>query len=389
MKHFPRHIRIQVILLTIIRWVTATALRMVYPFLPAFARGLGVSITTISSAVGLRSLIGALSPLLSPIADRYGRRNGMLLGISIFVLGCALVFIFPTFPIFILALCLNSLGAFVYLSSAQAHIGDAVPYEQRGSVIGIIELSWSLCFILGVPAIGLLIGHFGWLSPFPVLGLMAIIVAILLLRVFPKDPATAQRGEKFTHGFRNILKSPNAKIALAMSLALGFFAEVIYIVFGVWMEDSFGLKIAALGAVSALIGFSELLGEGLTTTLTDKLGKKRAIAIGVSLHGLVTLSLLLLGRYFIGAIAGLFFYALTFEFAFVSVIPLMSELVPESRATFMGVYIATLAVGRSAGALLGPFLYAWGFHANVLAGFVAILLALLALSKIKLPDETS
>ena len=70
-------------------------------------------------------------------------------------------------------------------------------------------------------------------------------------------------------------------------------------------------------------------------------------------------------------------------------IPLMSELVPESRATFMGLYIATLSVGRSAGALLAPFLYAWGFHANLLDGFVAIALTLLALRKIEMPGETS
>ncbi|MCJ7623939.1 MAG: MFS transporter [Anaerolineaceae bacterium] len=388
MKNFPRHIRIQVILLTIIRWVTATSLRMVYPFLPVFARGLGVSLTTISSAVGLRSLIGALSPLLSPIADRYSRRTGMLLGIGVFVLGCTLVFIFPTFPVFILALCLNSLGAFVYLSSTQAYIGDTIPYEKRGTVIGVIELSWSLCFILGVPAIGMMIGHFGWLSPFPVLAVMGVIVAILLLRILPNEPAAAKGGHKITQHFKLILKSPNAMIALAMSLALGFLAEVIYIVFGVWMEDSFGLKIAALGAVSALIGFSELLGEALTTTLTDRLGKKRSIVIGATLHAMVTLSMLLLRKSFTGAVIGLLLYAVTFEFAFISVIPLMSELVPESRASFMGLYLACLSLGRSAGALLGPILYVWGFQANILAGFAAIALALLALSKIKLPDET-
>ena len=297
MKHFPRHIRIQVILLTIIRWVTATTLRMVYPFLPVFARGLGVSITTISSAVGLRSLIGGLSPLLSTISDRYSRRTGMLLGVGIFILGCVLVFIFPTFPVFIIALCLNSLGAFVYLSAIQAYIGDKVPYEQRGTIIGVIEISWSLCFILGVPAIGLLIGHFGWLSPFPVLALM---VTSLPPYCFVFCPMNQPQPNALT-------KSPNAMIALAMNLALGFFADVIYIVFGVWMEDSFSLNIAALGAVSAVIGFSELLGAILTTAPTDKLGKKRAIAIGVSLHGLVTLSLLLLGRYFLGAVVGLFF----------------------------------------------------------------------------------
>ena len=51
-------------------------------------------------------------------------------------------------------------------------------------------------------------------------------------------------------------------------------------IFGVWLEDSFDLQIAALGAASAVIGLSELGGEGLVAAFVDRLGKPRAIGLG-------------------------------------------------------------------------------------------------------------
>ena len=54
--------------------------------------------------------------------------------------------------------------------------------------------------------------------------------------------------------------------------------ELVNLIFGVWLEDSFGLQIAALAGASAVIGFSELGGESLAALLTDRIGKPRALA---------------------------------------------------------------------------------------------------------------
>jgi hypothetical protein len=56
---------------------------------------------------------------------------------------------------------------------------------------------------------------------------------------------------------------------------------LVNVIFGVWLEDSFGLKIIALAGASAVIGISELSGEGLVALTTDRLGKPLALAIGL------------------------------------------------------------------------------------------------------------
>ena len=98
----------------LLRTILNTAHRMVYPFLPIFARGLGVDISTMSLLMTVRSLIGVTSPLFAPIADRRGRKFGMLLGALVFTLGVGLVAIHPSIWTLAAALILAVLGKTVF-----------------------------------------------------------------------------------------------------------------------------------------------------------------------------------------------------------------------------------------------------------------------------------
>ena len=144
-----------------LRTILNTAHRMVYPFLSIFARGLGVDISTMSLLMTARSLLGATSPLFAPIADRRGRKFGMLTGIVIFILGVGTVAIYPSFWTLAIALILAMVGKYLFDPSMQAYFGDRIPYEQRGTALAITEVAWSMAFIVGVPAMGFLINKFG------------------------------------------------------------------------------------------------------------------------------------------------------------------------------------------------------------------------------------
>ena len=82
---------VQVGLFTLIRVGLNSAYRMVYPFLTAFARGLGVDVETFSLVLTGRSLLGLAAPFLAPLADRRGRKVSMLLGLGLYTLGAGAV----------------------------------------------------------------------------------------------------------------------------------------------------------------------------------------------------------------------------------------------------------------------------------------------------------
>jgi predicted MFS family arabinose efflux permease len=388
-------LRTQVLLFTLTRTVLNTVHRMVYPFLPAFGRGLGVDLAALSLALTLRSLAGALTPLFGSIADSRGRKTGMLTGLLLFTAGAGLVALRPSYLTFLLALTLAVWGKYLFDPSMQAYLGDRVSYQRRGLVIAISEVGWSLSFIAGVPLVGLLIARRGWTAPFPLLALLGLLALVVLARILPGDPAPEAARPGLRENLALVLRHTPALAALVMGLLMSAANEVVNLVFGVWMEDSFGLKIAALGAASAVIGFAELGGESLVGGLTDRLGKPRALAGGLLLNCAAALVLPLLGRSLPGALAGLFLFYLTFEFTLVSSIPLMTEILPSARATLMAANIAGLSLGRALGASLGSLLYGLGALAPALPGILpgalaAVLLnfmALVALKRIKMSEE--
>ena len=113
--------------------------------------------------------------------------------------------------------------------------------------------------------------------------------------------------------------------------------------------------------------------------LSDRLGKRRTIALGVGLSTLAYLALPALGSTLPGALAGLFLVYLTFEFAIVATLPLMTELMPLARASVMSANIAGTSLGRMLGALLGGVLLPMGIGASGIAAAGINLVALAVL----------
>src|SRR3989304_9598110 len=98
----------------------------------------------------------------------------------------------------------------------------------------------------------------------------------------------------------------------------------------------------------------------MVALLSDRIGKLRALTLGVGLNVMGSLSLPLLGQTLTGAMATLFFFYLTFEFSVISGLSLMTELVPEARATMMSASLAALAGGGALGAPVGSSFFASG-----------------------------
>ena len=386
-----RPLRVQIPALVAVRLVFNTMIRMVYPFLSSIANGLGVGLSAMATALMLRAIAGVFSPFIASVADSRGRKTGMLLGVLLFSIGVSLVVFWPVYPAFALALVFTTVGNLVFIPSLQAYLGDRIPYQRRGLVIALTELSWSFAFIIGVPAVGFLIAKRGWLAPFPLLGLLGLLSLGLLAWLLPRDPAPATAPPSFLRSIGRVFSYPPALAGLLMVACYSTANEVINFVFGVWMEDAFGLVLTALGALTIGIGLAELGGESLVGALTDRLGKQRALAIGLTVNCLAALVLPLTANWLPGAVAALMLFYLSFEFTIVSGIPLMTEVLPPARATLMAAHMAFISLGRALGDVLAPLLFSqpWitGITANALAAVLFNLLAVAALSRVSLSPQ--
>jgi len=377
----------QVAILSTTRVVIHTLYRMIYPFLSVFARGLGVDLAQLSIALTVRSMMGFFGPFLATIADRYGRKISMLLGLGLIIIASLLIWVFPTYPVFFAGLMIAMLGNLMFIPAMQAFIGDRVPYQKRGRVLGITELSWAAAFIAGIPFVGWLMARSepdkAWLVPFPMIAVLGLACLVLIAWRVPNNRSKIPvQGNGFAT-IRKMLGITSVLAGLGFAISVSAANEVVNLVFGVWLEDRFALKLASLGAASAVIGISELSGEGLSALLSDKLGKEVAITMGLITSAVSTFVLYFFSASVTGALAGLFLFYLGFEFTIVSSLPLMSEIFPAARATVMALTIACFSLGRALGAAIAPWLYNLGFLFNLIAAIALVIIGFILLQHIR------
>jgi len=373
----------QIAYFTLVRTVMNSGYRMVYPLLPLFASGMGVELSAFAAAFSVRSFLGIIAPFLATFADTRGRKAGMLLGMGIFTLGCGIVATWPGFLTFVIASTLIVIGNGVFIPSMQAYLGDHVPFEKRGAVMSITELSWALGFIIGVPVLGALLAATTWFAPFIALTALGLILGGLLIKVVPGENVLSTGNEAILHNLKKVVTYWPALAGLIMGLFATSANEVVNLVFSVWIKDSFGLAFATLSFASVVIGTSEFASELLSALIIDRLGKKRAILIALLLNCFAAVLLPLSGQKLGFAIAGLAFFYITFEFALISAMTLMSEVLPDARATIIAATVAFFSLGRMLGDLIAPSLYNINFWAACLAAVVLNGLSLIFLSQVR------
>lgn len=324
-----------------------------FPFLPAIARGLGISLDQMGLLWGLRVLTGLAAPLVVRPSERLGRRTVMLWALVILLVACGLFALRPPVWLAAVAFLLIGVAKVAYDVPMQAWFGDRVPAERRGRVLGATELTWSLALLLVVPVSGILIPRLGWQAPFLVTGVLAVggIAAVLLL----------MRPDRPEHHEPRPLRLTREHLAvLAAGTAFWVAAELLFVVYGAWLEDDLGLSVPAIGAFTLLVFGAELLGEGGVTALADRLGLRRSALFGLVGSALAYSTLGMVDGSLVRALVVVFVWFACFEIAIVAMIPLVSVLAQESPERLLSWFAVAMTVGRTTGAVLGPRVYAAG-----------------------------
>jgi predicted MFS family arabinose efflux permease len=300
-----------------------------------------------------------------------------------------IVLIRPGYASVFAALIVSMAGKLLFDPAMQAYIGDQVSYAQRGLAIAVTELGWSGAGLVGMPLVGWLIAATDWSAPFPVLAFLGLIGLTLLWRILPPDTKSPGRQRGLLQGLAQVAAFTPAVAGLSVSFITTVANESVNIVYGAWLEDAFGLQVVALGAASTVIGLAELSGEGLVAAVSDRLGKRRLVALFIVANALSCLTIPWLGTSVPGALVSLFLFYISFEIVIVASIPLMTEILPSARATVMAANVAALSLGRAVGAPLGPRLFHQGLGSNVALSAGLDVLALVILITMVKIDESA
>ena len=378
-NHSRRGLAVQLGVITFTRTVIYTGLRMVFPFLPTLARGMGVSLETAALAITLRSIMGVFSPLLGSLGDVRGRKWAQRLGLGMLAAGLLLPGVWSTYPSFLIGSLIFGVGIVIFDPSIQAYVGDQVPYQRRATAMAVIEIGWSAAFLVGIPLVGRVISEAHWGRPFLGVGVLILLSMGLIHWVLPEsDPPSRERPD-FKEGLLTAVRHGPSMAAVGVSFLMLVGSRGLMIVYGAWLEKAFQLSERVLGDVSSSLGVAGIVGLVVVSLFTDRLGKKLSLGLGLVLSTLAVLALPLVSESLGLTVGALFLYYIAFEFTLVTVISLVSQLRPGARATLMAFNAAAVSAGDAVGSLVGPRVFNGGIGPNVILLTVVNVAALVLL----------
>lgn len=323
------------------------AVRVVYPFLPAIARGLGTSLERIADLTALSSIVGVLAPLAGRAAARFGARAVMLAALGMAIAGVAVIGLAPTVGVAAIGFVLIGMGKPGFDVPMQGWFGARVPYRRRGRVLGITELTWAGGLLAAVPLSGFLIARTSWRAQFVVVGVLLVIGLVVV--------AVGMPGGRGTAIARGPLVLTRTRVALLV--VIGLFtvaAQGLFVVYGAWLEADIGLSVAGIGVFTLVVVAAELVGEGAVAAVGDRVGLRRSVIGALLLSTLAYLGLGFVGGSLVLAMAGVVAWFIAYEVTIVASIPLATEIGGEGRDRLLGLMVAVVAIARAGGSLIAP-----------------------------------
>jgi len=138
-------------------------------------------------AVSAYAFSAGISGLLTAgFADRYDRKKLLLFFYVGFILGTLFCGITTSYPMLIAARIVTGLFGGVIGSISMAIVADLFPLEQRGRVMGFMQMGFGASQVLGIPISLYIANAWGWQSPFlMIVGLATIIWLVIMFKMQP------------------------------------------------------------------------------------------------------------------------------------------------------------------------------------------------------------
>ncbi|MFP3390019.1 MFS transporter [Brevibacillus sp. SIMBA_040] len=370
-------------LLLVNMFLAMLGIGLVIPVLPQFLHEFGAggqAAGYLVSCFGLTQFL--FSPIAGNLADKYGRKPMIVLGLSLFALSNLCAAIADNLWLLFVSRLIGGAGSAALVPSIMAYAADITTNEQRTKAMSYIGASMSSGFIIG-PGVGGLLAEFGMRAPFfasACIGVLAMLGSMIVLPE-PLSLETRLRRQQST------IKKPNVFVQLALSIRSRFFV-LLFLVFALtfglthfeaiyplYVVESYGfttLDIAILFTVCSLIGTVNQV--VLTTRLIHRFGEKKTINYTLLLSSISLVFLLFSGNFWYVMFVTMMFFTCN-NILRPTINTLLSKGAGEQQGFVAGMNNAYMSLGNIFGPVLAGILFDIQINLPYLFGALVLLIA--------------
>lgn len=355
-------------------------------------------------ALGLSALAAALggtaaAPLMGLLADRIGRRPIVLLLAAVQVAATAGFLVTSSAEAYILLRGLCGACTIGVIPAVMGIVGDVAPAERRAQSIGIVNGGSSAGWMIGPLLGGLLYDRWAYQVPFELSIAIALLALVFVILLVPETRGVSAKAQSASKGESSaaVLSSGLSQAWVQFSILLAFSFAVLFAwtfiepQFMFYSYDEMHWTSSQLGLLISIYGVAVTLGEFTLGRLSDRLGRKPVLVLG----------LVLFSAQFIGLALGNEYVWLAISFVIAglgnaiydpALSALFLDLAPEGyKSRFMGFKTTAGSLGSMAGpalvVLLTPYLASRGIFA--LALFLVLGMLLVTVLALHVPASKS
>ena len=235
----------------------------------------GIAVSAYAFSAGLSGLLTA------GFADRFDRKKLLLFFYVGFIAGTVFCGLAHTYAVLVAARIITGLFGGVIGSISMAIITDLFALQQRGRVMGFIQMGFGGSQVLGVPISLYLANAWGWEAPFWLVATLGVVIALLIaakLQPITQHLALQSDRSAFKHLWHTVSKA-NYRVGFTSTALLSIGGFMMMPFGSAFAINNLGLTNTQLPMLFMVSGVSSLVIMPLIGKLSDKIDKFKIFAV--------------------------------------------------------------------------------------------------------------
>lgn len=280
---FTSYQKFIIVLLAILQFTIILDFIIISPLGDVLMKTLDMTTTQFGLAVSAYAFSAGGSGLLAAgFADKFDRKKLLIFFYSGFIIGTIFCALSTGYWTLLAARIVTGLFGGVIGSVSLAIVTDLFVIEQRGRVMGFIQMAFATSQILGIPLGLYCADKWGWHSSFLLIAVLGMLVLIgIIIKMHPVDKHLGLQEDK--NAFQHLWHTVSNKkyqvgfAAIALLSVGGFMLQPFGSAF---LVNNIGIAQEDLKMVYFFTGLSVLFIMPLVGKLSDKVSKVRLFAAG-------------------------------------------------------------------------------------------------------------
>jgi predicted MFS family arabinose efflux permease len=388
LKSILRRERIYVIILAAIQIVHILDFVMIMPLGPRFMRVFNISPSAFSTLVAAYTFSAGIVGFFGALyADHFDRKKFLLFNFVGFIVGTFMCAISKNFASLLTARIVAGAFGGVLNACVLAMVTDLIPFERRGTAMGVVMSAFSIASVLGVPT-GLYITQvLDWNAAFYFICLVGFIFLALSIFILPsiKVRETTLSVKENLQNFKVILMQPDYLQSFLLTSVLGFGIFMVVPFISPYMVGNVGLKETELPYIYLAGGICTIITARVIGRACDRIGSFKVFRT-VALISVIPVLLLthLPPVHLALALTCTSFFMMTGSGRFIPAMTIISAVVkPKERGTFMSLENAARQLSSGIATQIAGFIIGAGAAGSLtnyhIVGYFTVSMTMIAI----------